>query len=269
MATRLVGRIRLGDSVSPEVAKLFSRFPQSMDRIEVFDNSVPNDPAPPCKAAALVHRSLINVETPSITILRQKVFDYNNRDFHASQLQSLVDSVASNYLKDQGGGVQLTVHRYDQSSASLADIQVFAKTKETCDHKNLMIVPFVKLWFRPWIGLTQLKQETNTAHANEDCLGLSSPLAQYSTEDGQQIDLLSIDRIKRRLVCAIRSPGDPFAIVNSLLLKHLCYEATVVVSEHGMRYPRYSGALVINKRLVGKNVKDMNPLLIHPEFIDC
>lgn len=264
MATRLVGRIRVNESVSPEVARLFSRFPSSMDRIEIYDNSVLNDPAPPCKAAALISRSFINNATiPCITVLRQKIFDYNNKDFHSSQLQALVDSIASNYLHEQGGGIQLTVHRLDKSSCSLSDMEIFAKTKETSDHKNLTIMPFVKMWFKPWSNRVELIQPPSD-HTNQ----VNKTRLQYTCPDGNHIDLVSIDQVRRRLVCSLSTSGDHSAMVNALLLKHLCYEATVLVPQHGWTKGVFSGAVVINKRLVGlKQVPDLT-VSMQPEFID-
>lgn len=128
----LVGKVRVNQQTSGGVQKLFSRFlnREGFDVIEIFDASHPNDPSPPSKAAAVLRRT--HTPVPLMTVLDSHVFDYNNRDFQQSQLARLLDRVASTWLIEQGGGLQLTVHR---PTSPVNSPTVFAKSKQVGGHK--------------------------------------------------------------------------------------------------------------------------------------
>ena len=126
----LVGSTRLNEGITPSafVKKLGSKFPNSenFDLIEIFNNSVPNDPSPPSKALAVIHRSTNNA-VPVATNIFTKILDYNNRDFYKWQTMKIVNDITSQWLKECGGGVLLTVHRDPASIDLLREDSVAAR----------------------------------------------------------------------------------------------------------------------------------------------
>ena len=258
----LVGRIRLNDSVSPTVVSAFSDLPSTMDRIEIFDSSIANDPSPPCKAAAVLLRSTLRLPSgivPCTTVMRQKVFDYNNRDFQKYQLQNLVDQIAENWLLDNGGGVQLTLHRRSLEPAhrntnNLTDESIFAKSVEFGPHRNLFIYPATYFRFSPWGPIS--KTITPMERACESKIdGLESCATSFT--DGERIvTIASVDVLKRRLIAYTTdvvkySEFQPFA--QFLLRRHLCVELELFCASFDKSLATCN-SLVVNYKQVNVDV---------------
>ena len=274
MSTRIVGRVRINEHVSPEVRKFFIKFPPFMDRIEIFDNSMPNDPAPPVKAAALLHRStfVVNGQSfPCVSVLRQKVFDYNNRDFQKTQLQALVDSVSTTYLLEQGGGVQFTVHPLD--ARSLTDLEISAKSTEIGQHRNFFMLPSMRYFFNPFQQTHVRVELYEPSHSDPRITGLSGPVCSYRSEQSI-LHVLHIDSGRRSLNCLVEVLDESSCdrsqitgIVNRVLRMHLCAHAQVWSAGFGT-LERLSGGIVLNRRFVeAKNLPPTSTCRLHPEFI--
>ena len=274
MTTRIVGRVRINEHVSPEVGKYFNQFPPFMDRIEIFDNSISNDPAPPVKAAAVLHRSALVVHDesyPCVSVLRQKVFDYNNRDFQKTQLQALVDSVSTTYLSEQGGGVQLTVHHL--TASSWTDLEISAKSTEIGQHRNFLVLPSRRYFFSPFQKTDVRVELYEPTHLDPHIAGLSGPVCSYRSEEFV-LHVLHIDSGRRRMHCLLEILNDNScdrskitAMINRVLRNHVCIDAQVLSAGFGPQ-ERLSGGILFNRRLVNmKNAPPTTGCRLHPEFI--
>ena len=139
---KYVGKLRLNESISLKVKDKFARFFKlpGFDIFEIFDASSPNDPSPPCKAAAVIHRT---VEGEFIHI-DSAVFDYNNRDFHKSQLFRIVDQIANDWFQDISiTGTQITINRPENGSKwNKSMVDVFSKSNALAGMKIFAIWNF-------------------------------------------------------------------------------------------------------------------------------
>ena len=152
----IVGKIQTNFSVSRNVQKVFSRFlgKDGFDVIELFNASSPNDPSPPSKAAAVVHRS----HAGAFTVIDYRVFDYNNRDFYRSQLSRILDRAGDQWLCDNTNGSVYTLHRppgsltdntflsmlnrylnKSRNKCNLNNIAIFSKSLEVSRHRIFQI----------------------------------------------------------------------------------------------------------------------------------
>jgi hypothetical protein len=288
MTSLLAGKLRLNSNVSEQVVKEFRRFPAFMDRIEIFDNSIPNDPSPPCKAAAVIHRSKIFLESSRkylacVSVLHQKIFDYNNRDFQAFQLQNLVDSIATNYLREHGGGIQLTVHKLDDGANPLScghlsgsDIAAYCMSKETRDHENAICLPFFRFYLNPLNLSKRAKIERSEISPTriDGIEGLTSPKIIYTT-DGASFKIMDIDSRLRHISLlfedmnnAVIAPESIRSSIHWILWDNACVSATVYLDTKGPSL-KFSGALVVNKRRVNvdSNLSADLKQLVYSEFI--
>lgn len=156
-----VGSIRINEAVTKSflVRQIFSRYPiaENFDVIEIFNNSVANDPSPPSKALAVLHRSTAT-SFPIATSVFTKILDYNNRDFYKWQMNRIVENISTQWLSECGGGYWLNIHRdpatidllrndnvssrinrYLNRNRNRADpksVQVFEKSTEINGEKN-------------------------------------------------------------------------------------------------------------------------------------
>ncbi len=156
-----MGSIRLNETITSSrlVQKLRTKFPSSnnFDLIEVFNNSVANDPSPPSKALAVIHRSTSS-GLPVATNVFTKILDYNNRDFYKWQMEQIVKDISKEWLKECGGGIQLNIHRdpvsvdffredsvsarinrylnRNRNSADKESVEIFSKSTEINGEKN-------------------------------------------------------------------------------------------------------------------------------------
>ena len=278
MSASLVGRIRLNTAVSDQVIKEFKKFPAPMDRIEIFDNSIPNDPSPPCKSAAVMHRSSAVIRgqpVPCVTVFRRKIYDYNNRDFQSYQLENLLDSIATNYLRDRGGGFQLTVYRQEKTSRFSStihgsDIASFCMSKETRDQKNFLTLPCMRFFFNPLRSgenIARIKTEPSEAHIE----GLT-PIDVTYEADNCKAHVIAVDNYLRNVSILLESPEpisrqEAKAVSQSVMRDMLCMEATVFSDSFAQS--EFDGALAVNRRIIGSNVPEMTKwqFPLYSEFI--
>ena len=289
--TSIVGKVRINSSVSGAVQSAFSKFALGFDLVEIFDNSIPNDPSPPCKAAAVIHRSRLHVgpsqTVACATVVRQKIFDYNNRDFQRFQLQRLVDGIASNWLAEEGGGIQLTVDRavppISQRLWGKGDpaktISAIAKSKEFNSHRNFRIFNQKSFWFNPLTrrgGGDDLVQ----VDASPDGLividGLGTGVKTYTYGD-RSMRLVSVDRVRMQLTCQVLTIPDDQSIASfsdmmtEILKREKCIEGILMFdsASHTVS-PGIHNAFVINYKTVNFRPDHSllsQPMLIHPEFM--
>ena len=271
----LVGKVRVNSSVSDQVAKYFQRFPSSMDRIEIYDNSIPNDPAPPCKAAAVIHRSsLVNGTIPCVTVLKQAIFDYSNRDFHKFQLQYLVDSVATKYLNERGGGIQLCVHRHDvrwPSSWSSRDLESYSKALEIGQHANLVSLGLSRFRLRFWNKSSLMTKKEIARDSQSIIEGLTVRGPTYVC-DNVSLSVLRVDKVSRRLTCVVEVSDPTIRLTRSelgpmvsyVLGDMYCVSADVLTKSLN---DTYSGALVVNYRRVNFDSDIPKTVPIFSQFI--
>jgi hypothetical protein len=271
MTTSLVGRIRINSAISARASSEFSRFRNpSFDKIEIHDSSIPNDPSPPSKAAALLHRSELiltdGTKIPCISVLSQRVFDYNNRDFQAFQLQTLVDSISDKWLNDQGGGIQLSFHRMNEvgwikKSVNKPDIDIFAKGREIRDHRIFKIFNL----FSNNIGRETIRINESGMGPSDSIMGLSDPLASY------EVNECKVNVIRKqglRILIQIVSGTPTCEFISSILMTNRCIEA-ILVCDHGLDQPgKLFNAVAVTYRTVNYNLgsgvgKD---LVFHSEF---
>ena len=253
----LVGTIRLNEAIgsSSLVKTLRSKFPkiENFDLIEIFNNSVPNDPSPPSKALAVLHRSTSS-GVPVATNVVTKILDYNNRDFHKWQMHRLVEDIGTRWLKECGGGVFLTIHR-DSASADLIrddsivarlnrylnrnrncadkkDVEIFSQSTEINGEKNWKnFKQFRYFWEFKW-------------KANGD--SSSDALTVFHTDNMRRIvythpidPTVRLDRI---------SLHDE---VQKILRKHKCFEAVVLFDNPlAESEANFYHAFTVNKTLV-------------------
>ena len=273
----LVGRIKLNESVSPVVVSEFANLPSTMDRIEIFDNSIGNDPSPPCKAAAVLLRSSLVLPTgriPCVTVLKQKVFDYNNRDFQKYQLQNLVDQIAADWLTENGGGLQLTVHRRSvqfphSNSNTIADETIFAKSTEIGSHRNLSVSPATYFRFQPFAP-TATRLEATEPLDDPVIAGLEAASTTY-TDGTNLVSIASIDRVRRRMTAFTSdvvhlTTFSP--LVQSILRKHFCLEL-VLFAPHMDQSSPTCDSLVVNYKQINVDVMPTvgGDRLLSPQFI--
>ena len=281
----LVGRVRINTNVSQQVVKTFRQFPAMMDRIEIFDNSIANDPSPPCKAAAIIHRSRLTIgnekSVPCVLVLKQKVYDYNNRAFQAVQLQSLVDSVATKYLGEHGGGVQLTVHSSDTGRVlwhpnawSNKDVESYSKSREVGEHRNnvcyglsLFRFPFMKFS----VPVMKKAELPNKSGITIDGLTVRGPT--YMSHSGEiLLTVLEVDSLRRKLSCVLSLCGskqqttreEVSPLVSYVMREMYCMQASVV--SNCIADGEFSGSLVVNHRAVNF-ASDIPPIPLYSEFI--
>jgi len=285
----LVGTIRLNESASHLVANEFAKYPASCDRIEIFDDSIPNDPSPPCKAAAVLLRSRLSTSSNSVacvTVLRQKIFDYNNRDFQKMQIQNLVDSVSKNWLRDSGGGIQISLHRISHRSRStigirrgeipLKSAQAIAKSLEFGIHRNWKALPGISFFYNP-IYSSGIMQLSPCSDRRELVYveGLSTAISTYQFEE-EYISVVHVEKLARRVHCVIQGLEGPpvtreryIRPMQRILRDTKCLEA-LLFSERVENGARIAESLIITQTSVDcdfpQSLSDSS-LRVHPEFI--
>ena len=125
-----VGSIRINEAVTRTsfVRQLFAKYPknENFDIIELFNKSVPNDPSPPSKAISVLHRST-STSVPIATTVFTKILDYNNRDFYKWQMNSIVEDISSQWLRECGGGFWLNIHRDPETTRMLENENLTAR----------------------------------------------------------------------------------------------------------------------------------------------
>ena len=285
----LVGTIRLNESVSRPVANEFAKYPASCDRIEIFDDSIPNDPSPPWKAAAVLLRSRLSTSSNSVacvTVLRQKIFDYNNRDFQKMQIQNLVDSVSKNWLRDSGGGIQISLHRISQRSRStigirrretpLKSAQAIAKSLEFGIHRNWKVLHGISFYNSPMYssGIIQLSPSSDpreSVHVE----GLSRGISTYKFGE-EYISVVHVEKFARRVHCVIPGLEGPpvtreryIRPMQRILRDTKCLEA-ILFSERVDDGARIAESLIITQTSVDCDFPQAlsdSSLRVHPEFI--
>lgn len=272
MSSSVVGRIRVNQSVTSRVVSEFAAFRESLDRIEIFDNSIANDPSPPEKAAAVFARSALvgTTSAPCFAVLRQKVFDYNNRDFQSSQLQALVDGIGDKWLREQGGGLQLTVHKMKQSSISdilrdhtlsAKDIEVFSRVKELSGHRNLAcfyVQSFLPVYGKVKVSSVPLDEIPQT----ESVRDLSAPTEAFT--DGSAVVRIAGVR-NARLICQALQGVPSAEFVSTLLRKYGCLTGDLLSCDP---LPKIHNAVVINYRAIHYIIPEsLHGITFHLEFL--
>lgn len=278
-----VGNVRLNDQVTPSalVKSLRQKYNpnENFDLLEIFNAAVPNDPSPPSKAIAVLHRSTVN-GTPCATTVFQKVLDYNNRDFYAWETQRLVDTVASQWLEANGGGVQLTVHRPILEGSNIfhrvirhvrktqfdpKSVDIFTCTKETNDHRYLMNV-FEKRFFTFPFGVRTVMPEPSTVPV--DCTvipGLSdTPIARY-TLNSSTVNVIHVDRLASVVHAQCMQSGgatDELSdLMKSIMKEHKCTEG-VVYTDTPLPGPNTYHSFSVLQRTVGVEGLTAHPLAL-------
>lgn len=287
----LVGKIKFNESVSPVVLKEFTQYPSTFDRIEIFDNSIPNDPSPPSKAAAVILRSKLNISMDSalacVTVLRQKIFDYNNRDFQKCQLQNLVDSISSNWLRDQGGGIQLTIHRIPTEARNKISIfrkmntlnsaEAAARSLEFGVHRSFKSYHGISFFLNP-LDLSGHITPNSSSFGEPAATveGLRDELASYVYEDAV-LSVIFIEKFRRTLYCTVYGLAGDIVVsrerfkpaILHILRVHKCFEG-VLLSEKIDPKEAITESLIITRACVDQGFPEelrLSSLKIHPEFV--
>lgn len=287
----LVGKVRLNESVSSIVSKEFSKFPLSCDRVEIFDNSIPNDPSPPCKAAGLLLRSKLSLpnsgKVSCATVLRRKIFDYNNKDFQKYQLQSLIDGIATNWLREAGGGIQLTIHRIPAERRPAFGIfngdiphlsaEAEARSLEFGRHRNWKILHGISFHVNPFKLIGNATKASGASCPESMTVdGLSEEISTYSSSD-TIISIIFVDKLRRRVYCNVDKTMQGETVtrekyrdsMTGILRMHKCLTG-ILFSENVDVAEKITESLIINVSCVDYELPDAlktSSLRIHAEFI--
>ncbi len=286
-----VGKVRFNEHITASnlVRSLRRKFPkeENFDILEIHNASMHNDPSPPSKAVAVFHRSSLN-GTPCTTTVFQRILDYNNRDFYIWETQRLLDTIADQWLTENGGGVQLTINR-DPTMAPILEesmngkfnrlinhmrekefdqrrAEVFSSTKSTCGHslwkniyeKRIFAVPFGSRCIEP-------------VPADSDSHFCSVPgisnIDTFQYYNGKAcVRLLHVNRVSSTMYVQALHQGDYndyVLVVKQLLRDKKCIEA-VLLSENPWPGTNSYHAFSIHKRIVGKVNIDLptKPLML-------
>lgn len=252
----VVGKIRLNGQVTPSslVARLRSRFTEekNFDLIEIFNNSIPNDPSPPSKALAVIHRS-----PTLVTVVFQRVLDYNNRDFYKSQIQRLTDDIAENCLREnKNGGIQLTVMRDPAVQSLLRDDSVVAKLNRYLNSaRNRVDRKFSEIFSKS----TEINGHRNWKEFFEMRFFIK-PFLRLNVEaaDGEKVTVVRVDR-RRSTVYAVPTDGHESIsrsefdnCMQRVLREHKCVEGALVFDNPvAETETNYYHSFTINQRPVG------------------
>ena len=228
--------------------------------IEIYNNSVPNDPSPPSKAVAVLHRKPADEtnKLPIATNVFLKTLDYNNRDFYKWQMHRVVDDIASQWLCESGtgggGGVMLHVHRNPSTFDLIRDDSILSRINRFMNkNRNRVNMEEVEIYSKS----TEIEGEKNWKNYFEIRFFLdlkSFKTKKISSDDEGILKLVHIDHVRRIVYTRPIDASSSRDMLNSAIQKILretkCVEGVVVYDTFPNDVNCYH-SFVMNQKLVG------------------